>query len=249
MRSSLHFIFALIASNLLTPVFAQTPQQQVAALLEKKEYLAAERIVEPLANAKNADAVSLYQLSVIRSAQHRNPEALKLAERAIKLDSSKAEYFSHLSKTYGFVASESTGGFFTDKIRKSLEQSLKLDPNHVPGLVGMVRFYTNATVKEGGSFKKAREYADRLLKVDPAQGELEHGSLDLRLTHVESALVHFEKALHLKPNDALANYFTGVALQTLGRKVEARARFTNALKLDPSLNEVREALQALDNQS
>ena len=62
----------------------------------------------------------------------------------------------------------------------------------------------------------------------------------------DEALLHYEAAAKLKPDNAGVQYACGSALAKLGRKDEARARFEAALKLNPEHERSKKALAELD---
>jgi cytochrome c-type biogenesis protein CcmH/NrfG len=245
MRFFPRLLSASLFSALVLTASAQTLNEKVAALIEQKEYFAAERLIEPATKAKNADAFTLYQFSLIRAAQLRYEDAVKLVERAIKIDSSKPEYFAHLGKTLSERAAETNSPFLLSPMRRAFERSIKLDPNYLPGLLGLVRFYSSATVHSGGDLKKARDYAERVAKIDALQGHLELGNVDLRSGKHADALAHFRQVIQLKPDHVSAHYSSGVALMQLAQRDEARAMFQKALQLDPTYESAKTALENL----
>jgi tetratricopeptide (TPR) repeat protein len=237
----------LLAALLVPAALAlASPHDEAAALIAKGQFLAAERIIEPLASVKKPDALSLYQLSQVRTGQGHSEEAIELAERAIKVDPTRPEYFSQLGLALGQQMEATPSEFLPERIRKAMEQSVKLDPNHVPGLLGLSQYYSASAIYDRTSLKKTLEYANRIAKIDPFQGELELGRVELLFKQHTEALKHYEKAIQLKPNDATARFCAAVALGQLGRKAEARASLETALKLNPSLKDAQSALQALN---
>jgi Flp pilus assembly protein TadD len=55
----------------------------------------------------------------------------------------------------------------------------------------------------------------------------------VRQGRLQEAIVEFDAALHVNPNDAFAHYNKGVALAQLGETEEAIAQMREALRLDP----------------
>jgi len=196
-----------------------------------------------------ADAVALNQSSIELLQQKKAKEAVEAAEQATKADPTKPEYFSQL----GIALSQRINEVnfmqmpaISSKMRKAFEKSVALDPNHVPGLIGLTRFYANAPEIAGGSLEKAAEYARRLQPLDPFLGAMELGRVAEKGEDSATALTHYEAASQLKPDHAGMQNACGRMLAALGRKDEARARFEAALKLNPALEAAKKGLAALD---
>lgn len=196
-----------------------------------------------------ADAVALHQQSLESVKQKNFKEAVDLAEKATKADPTKAEYFSQLGVALSQRMSEVNFmqmAALSGKMRKAFEKSLELDPNHIAGLIGLARYYTNAPEIAGGSLVRAGEYATRLQKIDPFLGALELGNIAAKDEKYAEALAHYEAAAQLKPDHAGIQVGCGRVLAKLGRKDEARRRFEAALKLNPNLESAKKALAELD---
>jgi len=195
------------------------------------------------------DAAALHQQSLESVKQKKFKEAVDLADQATKADPTKPEYFSQLGLALSQRMSEvnfmQMAGL-SGRMRKAFEKSIELDPNHISGLIGLARFYTNAPEIAGGSLEKAAEYAARLQKLDPFLGAIELGNIAAKDEKYADALAHYEAAVKLKPEHAGVQAGCGRVLLKLGRKDEARTRFETALKLNPNLESAKKALAELD---
>jgi tetratricopeptide (TPR) repeat protein len=195
------------------------------------------------------DAAALHQRSIELLQQKNAKEAVELAEQATKADPTRPEYFSQLGVALSQRINEVTFmqmPAISGRMRKAFEKSVALDPNHISGLIGLTRFYTNAPEIAGGSLGKAAEIGQRLQKVDPFLGELELGRVAEKGEDLPAALAHYEAASQLKPDHAGAQTACGRVLAALGRKDDARARLETALKLNPDSESAKKALAALD---
>jgi len=195
------------------------------------------------------DAAALHKQSIASIQQKKAKEAVEFAEQAAKADPTKPEYFSQLgialSQRMNEVNFIQMAGL-SSKLKKAFEKSIELDPNHVPGLIGLVRFYAGAPEIAGGSLVKAAEFATRVQKIDPFLGTIELARVCEKDEKFAEALAHYEAAALLKPEHAGMQNACGRMLAKLGRKDEARARFEAALKLNPELEAAKKGLAELD---
>lgn len=236
------FVFLAVGAH------AQTDLEKAAAALKSGDASGAEAIVAPLAAATPPDAAALNLLSQVRLAQKRSKEAVEAAEAATKADATKPEYFSQL----GVALSQRMGevGFMqmammSGRMKAAFEKSVELDANHVSGLIGLTRFYSNAPEIAGGSSTKAAEFAQRVRALNPFLGEVELARLAERAEDFAGALAHYDAALALRPEAAGVQVNAGRMLVQLDRKDEARARFEAALKLNPAHDGAKRALAEL----
>ncbi|HTZ19729.1 MAG TPA: tetratricopeptide repeat protein [Opitutaceae bacterium] len=255
MKTVLQLIPRSIATALLlflaSTIHAQptTLLAQAKAAFDQGDLASAETLLAPLATGDTPDAAVCHQLALVRQRQKRTEEAVTLLEQATKLDPTKPDYFSAL----GIVLSQRMAEapfiqvpFLATKLRKAFERSVALDPNHLPGLIGLARFYRNAPEIAGGSPEKAGEYAQRVLKLNPFLGEIELGNIAENADDFAGALTHFEAASQLQPKNAAMHAAAGRMLAKLDRKTEARERLQLALKLDPKHQAAQKALAELD---
>lgn len=241
--------FALAAeATPASPTSSAAAIAQAKAALQTGDLTAAETLLTPLTTADATDAAAFHQLALVRQRQRRAAEAVALLERATALDATQPDYFSALGSAISermrdvpFMQQASLAG----KLQKAFAQSVALDANHIPGLIGLARFYGSAPEIAGGSLEKARDYATRVRALHPFLGELELGTVAERAEDFAAALKHFDAASTLQPTSAGAHAAAGRMLVQLGRKDEARPRLQRALDLDPKRDSIRQALAAL----
>lgn len=250
MKTHRYLLAAFAAFVLLTTIQAQNPAplDEARAALKAGDLPKAESLLVPLTGPEARDAAAFHVLGQVRERQRNLQEAVAAYEQATKLEPTKPDYYSALgialSRRMGeqnFMQQAMTAG----KMKKAFEKSVELDPKHVSGLIGLVRYYTNAPEIAGGSPAKAREFAGRVREIVPFLGEIELGMVDRQEEKYAEALGHFEAAARLNPNHADAQNQAGQMLARLGRKDEARARFEAALKLNPHSESARKGLTAL----
>jgi len=226
-----------------------TSVTQAKAAFDKGDLASAEALLAPLVAGDTPDAAACHQLALVRQRQKRAAEAVALLEQATKIDPTKPDYFSAL----GIALSQRMDDasfiqipFLASKMKKAFERSVALDPNHLPGLIGLARYLNNAPEIAGGSREKAEEYAQRVLKLNPFLGEIELGNIAEKADDFAGALTHYEAASQLQPKNAGMHTAAGRMLAKLDRKGEARERLQLALKLDPQRQAAQKALAELD---
>lgn len=238
----------LLGLALAGPLSAQSPVEQAAAAFKAGDLAAADTLLTPLAAAEKPDPAMLHQLSLVRLRRNQAAEGVTLAEKAVKLAPDRADYQAALGQALsqrigevGFMQQAMMAG----RMRKAFEKAVELDPNHLGGLVGLSRYYTNAPEIAGGSAEKAREYATRVRQLNPALGETELGHIAERQEDFAEALARYEALAALQDGHGWPHYLCGRMLAKLGRKDEARTRFETALRNDPKLEAARKALAEL----
>lgn len=195
------------------------------------------------------DAATLHQQSLEQVKQKKFKEAVDLADQATKADATKPEYFSQLGIALSQRMSEVNFmqmAMLSGRMKKAFEKSIELDPNHVAGLIGLARFYSNAPEIAGGSLEKATEFAVRVQKIDPFLGAMELGRVAEKAEKPDEALAHYEAAAKANPKSAGVLAAAGRLLAQAGKKDEARARFEAALKINPEHEVAKKGLAALD---
>jgi Flp pilus assembly protein TadD len=218
-------------------------------LIDRGEFFAAEQLIEAQAKAKNPDPVAVWALSRVRTGQGHNEEAVKLAERALKLGGDQARFHAQLGAALMARLNEATRldrTSFTARARKAFEKALSLEPGNVVALLGLSRFHWSLPAQYGGDLAKAQHYAERLRAADPAKGELELGAVAARRRDFTAALQHFESAAELDPKNVEAHVSCGNILMRLERLREARERYELALRIAPRSELARTALEALE---
>jgi protein O-mannosyl-transferase len=69
--------------------------------------------------------------------------------------------------------------------------------------------------------------------------------IDEAINQLQETIEQFEAALRLNPDDAEVHYRLGLALARQGKRPEAAAQFSEALRLNPGYRPAREQLEAL----
>jgi tetratricopeptide (TPR) repeat protein len=218
---------------------AATPNNEVspADLIHAGHFKRARLIVETSLQKNSKDAQALYCMSRIKLAFGDADSAISLAEQAIAIDGSKAEYHFALGQAMGSKAQKASmfsGMRMAHTIKKEAELAVQMDPKFVDGYSLLIGFHLNAPGIAGGDKKKARELADKLLTFDQVQGNLAYARIAAADNQKDQLESFYLKAVQANPKDyeaqvTLGNYY---ANQKKYELTEKSAR--EALKLQPT---------------
>ena len=173
------FPMLLLATALAAPAAAADD----AKLLFDRGYLRqAAAACEKRLAADPHDAPAGALLARIRAEQGDKEAAMKLATAAAAADPKCADAQYALAECYAREAQHASvlrQAGLAGKMRKSCEAALAIDPNHVDALELSSDFYRLAPGIMGGDKKKAVEYVDRMVKVDPVAGWIKRAEMAL----------------------------------------------------------------------
>jgi tetratricopeptide (TPR) repeat protein len=212
---------------------ADTPE----SLIERGHYKKARSFVQAELNKNPNDAHALYLMSKIQKAFGDNDAAMRMAEQAVKLDGNNSDYHCQLAELSGEKA-QKAGMFEKMSLARTMkregETALTLNPKNVECLEGMMQFYLEAPGIVGGDKQKARELLDRLMAVDPVEGnfaQIEFANHEKQTDKTEGFLLKAVEAgpKNYRAHTALANLY---ASQKKFDVAEKHAR--EALRLDPN---------------
>ncbi len=227
------------------------PLDRATALAEARSgrWERAEPALETLAATVPADPEVCAQLVLRRLEQKRNKEAVELAERAAEAAPNSAGLQSLLGRALGARIGELAfmqQGFVAPKMLRAFKRSVELDPNHVPGLIGLASYYLYSPAIAGGSYEKAEEYARKVEALDAPNGARLRAEICERQGKWAEAAECYRKAIDAQPKNAWLQAQLGKVLAKAGDKVGAKAAFESALQLQPDLALAKEGLTALE---
>jgi Flp pilus assembly protein TadD len=245
---------SLLTAVLLTAVCVKAetasadPIQAASDAFGKNDLEKAETLVAPLAEGATARPAACALLGDVRLRQKRTKEAVELFDRAAQLDPKNASFQSRLGVALSQRMNEVNfmqQGMLAGRMLGAFKRSIELDPDHVPGYIGLARYYAHAPAIAGGDMETAVKYAGEAQKRDRFSGTLELGFLAEQQDQFGAALKDFEEALQLHPGQAWLEETTAKVLVRLNRPAEARVRLEKALALEPGRESARRALAGL----
>jgi tetratricopeptide (TPR) repeat protein len=119
-------------------------------------------------------------------------------------------------------------------------QAIAIDPSYAPAYAGLADCYNLLSdydvLSPMEAVPRAKAAAEQALSIDSTLAEA-HASLGFVLARYNwdwiGAEYEFQRAIELKPNDAIAHHWHALLLTMMGRFQEARVEIENAQNLDP----------------
>lgn len=240
-------ILSLLFGGLLHA--ADDPFTAVRAALDQNQLEAAETALTPLLDVTPPAPRAWFFLSQVRLRQHRTKEAIEWADKAVAAQSDIAEFQSNLGMALGQRTSEVNfmqQAVLAVRMLSAFKKSVALDPEHIPGYVGLSRYYTNAPAIAGGGREPAERYAHELDQRNPQLATLELANIAEHFNDPAASYELYVKAAAADPRAGWIQEALGRLGEKLNRAADARAHYEKALALDPNRASAREALARLD---
>lgn len=169
-------------------------------LLENGHYKRLRAVAEQRLKTNGNDAAAQYYMAYIKFQQGDLDGALALAEKAAAADPKNAEYHYLIASIYGRKA-ESASIFsqlgLARRFKKEAEATIELNPLHIDARLGLMEFHLRAPGIAGGDKKKADQYINEIMRIDPSRGYLAQA----RKARIEKETAQLE-SLYLKAMEA-----------------------------------------------
>jgi tetratricopeptide (TPR) repeat protein len=176
-----------------------TPSQ----LLDSAHYRAAERALEPIAQARPQDGRVAWMLSRTKAAVGELDEALRLAETALAGDDSNPDYHVQVAAVSGRLARNSSllkQLSLARRAKKELDAAVALDASNADAQWGLMMFYYAAPGLIGGDVNKARAIGHSLALEAPQVGFYYEGRLAEEMNDISSAENFYLRSAVADPN-------------------------------------------------
>lgn len=182
----------LLSVLIILPLIAggQSSIEKAKALYETKKYPEASKLLEGIDDDHKDYAVAQYYLGRIAFDQKEYDDAVDYFEEATETDDKVADYFLWLGDTYGTIAGEANvvrQGFLAPKMKSAWEKAVALDAKNISARQSLIEFYTQAPGFMGGSFEKAKEVANQIIKLNPPLGHRQMGKIYEREKNIPAA--------------------------------------------------------------
>lgn len=163
-------------------------------------------------------------------------EAVEFLELAARLDGGNASHHLWLGRAYGRRA-ESASFFaapgYARKARQHFETAVDLDPNYLEALSDLMEYYIEAPGFLGGGMDKAAAVAERIAKIDPAEGHNARARLAEKRRDYPAAERELRRAAELEPGNVGRWIDLATFLARRGRFEESEAMFERASEVAP----------------
>jgi tetratricopeptide (TPR) repeat protein len=195
--------------------FSQSTRiDQARKLLESKKYDETIQLLTPVEEGDKEYAAARYFLGRVAFDQKQYDAAAEYFEEASETNTTEAEYFTWLGNTYGTIAQDANvlkQGMLAPKMKNAWERAITLDMKNVDARISLIQYYTKAPGFMGGSFDRAREMANQIIKLSPARGHFELGNIYVTEKNIIGAEKEFTEMVQLDPayTSALANFYAG----------------------------------------
>lgn len=131
-------------------------------LHDQGRYEEARSLLEQVVADEPENHRALWNMGLLSMSERQHEEAIRWFDDAIAVDDSMAEY--HLWRGYAYAQKLEACGLLTKifvapKIRSSLEQAVRLDPQNVKARRALLRYYERAPAILGGGRTKAERQA------------------------------------------------------------------------------------------
>jgi tetratricopeptide (TPR) repeat protein len=127
--------------------------------------------------------------------------AIAHAERAVALDVKNSIYHQWLGRAYGGKADRDRSFFLAKKVKRELEESVRLNPSNIEARQDLEDYCMAAPWIVGGSKDEARDQAEAISALDAADGHVARGKFDNEaLKRPDLAENEFLQVLTAKPS-------------------------------------------------
>ena len=133
------------------------------------------------------------------------------AEKAVSLDNRNSLYHQWLGRAYGGKADRERSFFLAKKVKKELQEAVRLNPSNIEARLDLEDFCLNAPWIVGGSKDEARDQVDAISTLDPIQGHVARGKFDWEgMKRADLADTEYRQILNSK-TDNIEPYLEAIA--------------------------------------
>jgi tetratricopeptide (TPR) repeat protein len=216
-----------------TQAIAQSNIEKAKKLWESKNTSEAKKILSTIEDDNKDYATAQFYLGRIAIDEGKFDDAEGFFEEAVDANGKVAEYYSWLGNTYAVIAQNANPlrqGILAPKMKSAWEKSIELDPTNVDSRKSLIQFYSQAPGFMGGSIDKAKEMANQIIKLKPAEGHLQLGNIFVKENNLTAAEKEYTEAIKIDQN-----YFSVLGTFYINQKQYDKAfkYFEDAVKKNP----------------
>lgn len=177
---------------------AQSPFDRAVVLFQDARFEEAGSLFKSHLNEHPYDEKAREYLGDIAAYKKDWDQAMNWYGRLVEEDDQNANYHYKYGGVMGMKALEINKfralGYISD-IKYHFGKAAQLDPDHIDVRWALVEFYIQLPGIVGGSERKAKSYADQLMKLSPVDGHLSHGYIAEYSERPQDAEYHYKKAI------------------------------------------------------
>jgi len=205
-------------------------------LLENGHLKRLKTVAEQKLKGNPSDPAAQYYLAYIKFQMNDLDAALPLAERAAAADPKNGDYRYLIASIYGRKAEQS--GIFSQlgharRFKKEAEATIEINPLHIDARLGLMEYHLRAPGIAGGDKKKADQYVNEIMRIDPARGYLAQArkaNIEKQTDSIESLYL---KAMEANPKNYSAHLTVSGYYANVAKKYDlAEQHSREALKID-----------------
>jgi tetratricopeptide (TPR) repeat protein len=187
----------------LAPICLAAQVDKGKSLYEAKKYAEAEKLLKAVPEKVNGYAAAQYYLGRIAFDKRDYEAAAEYFNEATDVDPKQADYYNGLGDAYAAIATNANvfrQAGLAVKVKNAWEKAVELDPTKVEARASLISFYSAAPGFMGGSMTKAKAQAMEIIKLNPAEGHWQMGSLFAREKNYPEAEKEFAIMLKINPS-------------------------------------------------
>jgi tetratricopeptide (TPR) repeat protein len=231
MRRGLFSFLAFLSLPLLGA--SEAPLEQAGKLYRHTDYEASLNILLAI-REKDAAVYDLIGKNQFMLGDYK--KASESYEKAVAADPSNSEYEHWLGKAYGKRAETSsvfTAPGLASKARQHFEKATALNPRNQEAISDLFEYYLEAPGFLGGGLDKATRTAERMAKLDPAEGLWAQARIAERRKDYNTAEDRLRRAMAAAPKQVGRVIDLAKFLSKQGRVEESEQTFQAAERIAP----------------
>jgi tetratricopeptide (TPR) repeat protein len=200
-------LLSILTAAQPVPVMAASPNdiggtiQSAQREFDLGLYPSAIKILQAAVSQNSVNAEVYYWLARSYYEVRDYDNAIAQAERAVALDAKNSLYHQWLGRAYGGKADRDRSFFIAKKVKKELEESVRLNPSNIDARADLEDYCIAAPWIVGGNKDEAHDQVEAISALDAADGHVARGKFDLEaLKRPDLAENEYLQVLTAKPN-------------------------------------------------
>jgi cytochrome c-type biogenesis protein CcmH/NrfG len=212
---------------------AAQPFERARELYQRTDYEAASKVLLGMAQK---DAKAYHLLGMCYYMEGDPKRAGDAFGKAVQLEPGQSDYYLWLGRAFGRRAETSsflTAPVYASKARTYFETAVSLDPRNMEAISDLFEFYLDAPGILGGGLDKAAAMAERMARLNPAEGHWAQARLAEKRREYRAAEEQLRRAVDLAPRQAGRLVDLAKLLAKAGQYQESEEAFRRAESLAP----------------